>query len=44
MYTILVASLNENVKLANVLQRQLSSIDVESEFVNLIELNLPMYR
>jgi NAD(P)H-dependent FMN reductase len=43
MYTILVASLNENAKLATILQEQLNSIGVKNEIINLIELGLPMY-
>ena len=43
MYTILVASLNENLKLANTLQSQLKVLGKESEIINLIELDFPMY-
>jgi len=43
MYTILVASLNENVKLANTLKIQLNDLDEKCEIINLIELDLPMY-
>ena len=43
MYTILVASLNENVKLANTLKDQLSILGKESNIVNLVELNLALY-
>mgnify|MGYP000314734157 CR=1 FL=1 len=43
MYTILVASLNENMKLAKVLQQHLSELNQKSEIVNLVELELPMY-
>ena len=43
MYTILVASLNENVKLAKVLEVQLKELNAESTMINLVELNLPMY-
>ena len=43
MYIILVASLNENVKLANTLQKQINQLGNESEIVNLIELDFPMY-
>jgi len=43
MLTIIVASLNENVKLANTLKTQLSDLGKKSEIINLIELDLPMY-
>jgi len=43
MILIFVSSLNENVKLANNLQDQLRELGKESEVINLVELNLPMY-
>ncbi len=43
MILIFVASLNENMKLAKNLQEQLNSENLESEIINLVELNLPMY-
>ncbi|ADG91899.1 NADPH-dependent FMN reductase [Arcobacter nitrofigilis DSM 7299] len=43
MILIFVASLNENMKLAKNLQEQLKSEKLESEIINLVELNLPMY-
>lgn len=43
MYTILVSSLNENMKLAKTLQKQLKELDQESEIINLVDLSLPMY-
>lgn len=43
MVLIFVASLNENMKLAKKVQEQLASLDKESEIVNLVELELPMY-
>ncbi|NQY92731.1 MAG: NAD(P)H-dependent oxidoreductase [Campylobacteraceae bacterium] len=43
MYTILVASLNENMVLANKLQAQLKDLGKESVIINLVELNLPLY-
>jgi len=43
MYTILVASLNENMVLANKLQAQLKDLGKESAIINLVELNLPLY-
>ena len=43
MITIFVASLNENMKLANVLQEQLTQLGKKSQIINLVELNIPMY-
>ena len=43
MYLIFVASLNENMKLASVLQKQVKELGRESEIINLVDLNLPMY-
>ena len=43
MILIFVSSLNENMKLANNLQEQLKDLGKESEIINLVELNLPMY-
>lgn len=43
MYTILVASLNQNVKLAKILERQLEELGVKSTMINLVELHLPMH-
>lgn len=43
MYLILVASLNENMKLANILQEQLKEFGKDSKIINLVDLNLPMY-
>lgn len=43
MYLIFVASLNENMKLANILKEQLNSLGKQSEIINLVDLNLPMY-
>jgi len=43
MVLIFVASLNENMKLAKTLQSQLSDLNKESQIINLVELNLPMY-
>ncbi len=43
MYLIFVASLNENMKLANTLQTQLKELRKESQIINLVDLNLPMY-
>lgn len=43
MILIFVASLNENMKLAKKVQEQLSFLDKQSEIINLVELELPMY-
>lgn len=43
MILIFVASLNENMKLANRLQNQLNALGKESEVINLVDLELPMY-
>jgi NAD(P)H-dependent FMN reductase len=43
MYTLFVASLNENVKLAKILETQLKELNVKNTMINLVELNLPMY-
>ncbi len=43
MYLIFVASLNENMRLAKVLQEQVSSLNEESEIINLVDLQLPLY-
>ncbi len=43
MYLIFVASLNENMKLANTLQGQLKELGKESQIINLVDLDLPMY-
>jgi len=43
MILIFVASLNENMKLAKILQEQLNALGKDSEIINLIELELPMY-
>ncbi len=43
MYLIFVASLNENMKLAAVLRKQLKEFGKESEIINLVDLLLPMY-
>jgi len=43
MILIFVSSLNENMKLANNLQDQLNELGKESEIINLVDLNLPMY-
>ncbi len=43
MVLIFVASLNENMKLANVVQEQLLNVGTKSQIINLVELALPMY-
>ncbi len=43
MVLIFVASLNENMKLANVVQEQLTSLGIKNQIINLVELALPMY-
>ena len=43
MYTILVSSLNENMKLAKILQEQLLTISIDAKIINLVELDLPLY-
>ncbi len=43
MIMILVSSLNENVKLAKRIEKELNSKNYETKIVNLVELDLPMY-
>jgi len=43
MTLIFVASLNENMKLANSLKKQLESLGKSGEIINLVDLDLPMY-
>ena len=43
MVLVLVASLNENVNLANQIKNELDNKNVDSKIVNLVDLNLPMY-
>ena len=43
MYTILVASLNENMKLAKLIQNHLEAMKIQSEIINLVDLNIPLY-
>ena len=40
---ILLASSGENLKLANILQQQLLSLEAEAEIVNIMRLKLPLY-
>lgn len=43
MVLIFVASLNENVNLANIIKNKLENKKIDSKIINLVELNLPMY-
>ena len=43
MTLIFVASLNENMKLANTIKSKLDKQNIESKIINLVDLNLPMY-
>ena len=43
MTLIFVASLNENMKLANTIKSKLDKQNINSEIINLVDLNLPMY-
>ncbi|WP_072679582.1 NADPH-dependent FMN reductase [Arcobacter sp. LA11] len=43
MILIFVSSLNENMKLAKNLHAQLEELGKESEIINLVDLDLPMY-
>ncbi len=43
MYMIFVASLNENVKLANTLKEQMEQAGVEVKLVNIAQEDFPMY-
>jgi len=43
MILIFVASLNENVTLANMIKNKLENKNVNSKIINLVDLNLPMY-
>lgn len=43
MYTILVSSLNENMSLAESIQTHLNDLNVKSQIINLVEINLPLY-
>ena len=43
MILIFVSSLNENKKLASILEKQLQKLGQRSEIINLVNLNLPMY-
>lgn len=42
-FLIIVASVNENMKLAHTIQTELDSLNKSSEILDLITLNLPMY-
>jgi chromate reductase, NAD(P)H dehydrogenase (quinone) len=43
MILIFVASLNENMKLANTIKTDFDKQNVDSKIINLVNLNLPMY-
>lgn len=43
MILIFVASLNENMNLANMIKDKLDNKKINSKIINLVELNLPMY-
>jgi chromate reductase, NAD(P)H dehydrogenase (quinone) len=43
MILIFVASLNENMKLANTIKTNFDKQNVDSKIINLVNLNLPMY-
>lgn len=43
MILIFIASLNENVKLANKISSQLKEENIENEIVNLVDMNLPLF-
>ncbi|WP_263833478.1 NADPH-dependent FMN reductase [Sulfurospirillum oryzae] len=43
MYLILVASLNENMKLAGKIQKCLETMGVKSQIINLVDLNITLY-
>lgn len=43
MIMIFVSSLNENVKLAKTIEKELNDKNYETKLVNLVELDLPLY-
>ncbi len=43
MVLIFVASLNENMNLANIIKNKLANKNIDSKIINLVDLNLPMY-
>ena len=43
MYLLLVASLNENMKLARRIEQSLETLDIKSQIINLIDLNITLY-
>ena len=42
-YLIIVASIEQNMKLANSIQEQLTSLDQSSKIIDIVALNLPIY-
>ena len=43
MYLLLVASLNENMKLARRIEKSLETLGVKSHIINLVDLNITLY-
>lgn len=43
MYLLLVASLNENMKLARRIEKSLETLGVKSKIINLVDLNITLY-
>lgn len=43
MYLLLVASLNENMKLAQRIEKSLETLGVKSQTINLVDLNITLY-
>lgn len=43
MYLILVASLNENMKLAGKIKNCLETMGIQSQIINLVDLNITLY-
>jgi len=43
MYLIFVASLNENMQLARRIEKNLETLGVKSQIINLVELNITLY-
>jgi NAD(P)H-dependent FMN reductase len=43
MYLLLVASLNENMKLAKRIEKSLETLGIQSQIINLVDLNITLY-
>ncbi|ATB70833.1 NAD(P)H-dependent oxidoreductase [Sulfurospirillum diekertiae] len=43
MYLILVASLNENMKLAHTIEKSLETMGIQSQIINLVDLDITLY-